>query len=745
MSSFTPRAWKSQSAPEAEHRIETLVEPPQSHDAVKSNNLPSSRNDFIGREKDVAEVQDLLDRHRLVTLVGSGGVGKTRLALQVGTELLDRYPDGVWFVDFAPINDPELVSSVIAQALGMSQQEGRRVDEAIPLWLERKKLLLIFDNCEHVLETVASLADAILKPAQDVRIVATSRQALNIVGEEPLRIPSLDVPAAIALFVSRATTADRSFSLTDDTAPIVADICRRLDGIPLAIELAAARVKVLPVPRLAERLNERFKLLTGGSRSALPRQQTLHALLDWSYDLLTEQEQRLFARLGIFAGGFDLDAATNVCGGEGLDELDILDLVGSLSDKSLVVADTSGEHERYRLLESTAAYALEKLGAAAEDDALARRHAEYFRDQANAAAERSGTGSTFAWLAGVELELDNYRTALAWALTQGNDAALGGAIAGDLSALWSEAGLGVEGRYWIGLALERVSEAEQPQIAARLWSALSMSSSGKRSYDEADRAMQLYATVNYAPGAARAQQKLAWALFNMGRLDEAKPMIEQALAKLRACGDASDVANCLDMQASIEWLRGDIRVARDYYAQALAAHKAIGNEAGIAIVLGNMAEVDFAGGHPEQALRAASEALEIHVRGKNARQIGTDYTNIAAYRIAVGDLPGARDSACAGLRVVRQARHEQLIAIVLQHFAVLAGLGSDARRGAQLLGYVDAQFTSLRLQRGPTEQWGYDKLIAALREKLSADEIATLGAEGATWSEDRAVEEALKV
>jgi predicted ATPase len=746
MSSFTPRAWKSQSAHETEHRAETPVEPTQPRDVfVKSNNLRIAATAFIGREQDVADIKELLERHRLVTLVGSGGVGKTRLALQVGTELLDRYPDGVWFVDFAPIGDPELVSSVTAQALGMSQQEGRRVDEAIPPWLERKKLLLIFDNCEHVVEAVASLAAAILATAPDVRMVATSRQALNTDGEEPVRIRSLDPLAAVALFVSRATTADRSFVLTDDTAPIVADICRRLDGIPLAIELAAARVKVLPVPRLAERLDERFKLLTGGSRTALPRQQTLHALLDWSYDLLTEQEQRLFARLGIFAGGFDLDAATSVCGGEGLDELDILDLVGSLTDKSLVVANTSGEHERYRLLESTAAYALEKLSASGERDALARRHAERFRDQAVAADERYGSGSVYAWVASIELELDNYRAALAWALTQCNDAVLGAAIAGALGYFWFNAGLAVEGHYWIGLALERIDEVEQPQIAARLWLALSVFSSGKRKHDEAERSVQLYVSVDDGRGGARARAQLAFGLFHMGRLDEAKATVEQALAASRACGDALSVAHCLNWQASLEGVRGDVRAVRELFAQALAANKALGNEPGTAVVLGNLAEMEFADGHPEVALGAASEALEIYSRGKNVAFIGVCHSNSAVYRVALDDLTGARGSAREGLRVARQARIEFDIAVALQHLALLSALGGDSRRGAQLLGYVDAQYVALEVQREFTERWGYDKLTATLRETLSADEIAQLSAEGVAWSEDRAVEEALQV
>jgi predicted ATPase len=758
MSSFTPRVWKSQSAPEAEHRAEPPVEQVQPRDVVQSNNLPIARTAFIGRDRDVAHVIERLSSHRLLTLVGSGGVGKTRLGLQVGAELLDRYPDGVWFVDFAPISDPELVSSVTAQALGMSQQEGRRVDEAIPPWLKRKKLLLIFDNCEHVVETVASLADAILTTAQDVCVVATSRQALGIDGEEIVRIPSLDVPhtiadltaasvmefAAVALFVARARSVDESFALTDDTAPIIADICRRLDGIPLAIELAAARVKVLSVPHLAERLNERFKILTGGSRSALPRQKTLSALLDWSYDLLAPQEQLLFARLGIFAGGFSLDAATNVCGGDGLDEIDILDLLGSLTDKSLVVADTSGTHERYRLLESTAAYALEKLNASGQREALARRHAEYFRDQAVAFTDHSHV-TTFASLAAMELELDNDRSALAWALTQGNDPELGGALAGGLRGLWFNAGLVVEGRYWIGLALDQISEGEQPKVAAGLWFALSTLSTGKRLRELAARAMQLYASVGDTRGAARAQRQLASGLSQIGRLDEAQTTIEQALAALRSCGDAFGVSYCLDTKATITRIGGDLRAARELYAQTLETSKALGDELGAPVVLSNMAEVEFADGHPDRALRAVTEALEVQLRGKNATNIGIHHINRAAYCIALDDIIEARDSAREGLRIARQVRHEALIAIAIQHLAVLAALGGHALRGAQLLGYVDARYTALGLRREPTERWGYDKLIAALRETLSEDEIATLGAQGATWSEDLAVEEALKV
>jgi tetratricopeptide (TPR) repeat protein len=313
-----------------------------------------------------------------------------------------------------------------------------------------------------------------------------------------------------------------------------------------------------------------------------------------------------------------------------------------------------------------------------------------------------------------------------------------------LEGLWRNAGLAVEARYWIDLALERVSEAEQPLIAARLRLALSALSWGKRGHDAAERAMELYASAGDARGIARAQSDSAWALYQMGRLDEAQATIEQALATARACGDAHNVASCLGVQACIAGLCGDVRAGRELYAQALAAYKTLGDESGAAFVLTNVAELEFAEGHPEQALHAASEALEIHLHAKNATDIAINHANSAAYRIALDDTTGARESAREGLQVARRTRDELVVAIALQHLALLA-LGTDARRAAQLLGYVDAQYTALGAQRETAEQWGYNKLMVSLRETLSADEIAQLAADGAAWSEDQAVEEGLKV
>ncbi len=757
------------------HRLKDLTEPeqvwqltieglPAEFPPLKSldtlpNNLPMQVTSFRGREHDLEEVKKLLAEHRLLTLVGAGGIGKTRLAMQVGADVLEQFSDGVWTGDLASITDPELVSSVIAKVVGMSQVEGHRVDESIPQWLKRKTVLLILDNCEHLLGVVAILADAIHRNCPRVRILATSRQALGVSGEQVMRLPSLDVPhkiadltpaavmefGAVALFVDRAQLIDRSFSLTDDTAPIVAEICRRLDGIPLAIELAAARVKVLSIPNLAQRLNERFKILTGGSRSSLPRQKTLSALIDWSYDLLTPQEQTMFARTAVFAGGFSLDAATAVCPGEGLDEIDILDLLSSLTDKSLVVANTTGEQERYHLLESTRAYALEKLAAAGERERLARRHAEYFRDQAQQADERHGIGSTAAWLATVEMELDNYRALLEWALKDGHDVALGAAAAGALQRLWVDGGLALEGRYWIGLAQATLDESTHPEAAARMWLSLSGFFSGKRKYDCAKRALSLYQLASDGRGAARAHIDLAFGLDQMGRLEEALGINTHALAAMRELGDKPEVANCLNVQAFIQSDRGDFAAGRALFAEALAAYKALGDELGIGRVLLNLAELEFKEGNAEEALRSVSETLEMEALGKNAHRLAVVHNNSSAYRIALGDVDGAHETARAGLRWARQAQDAFNVAVALQHIALLLALRREVRSAAHLIGYVNAQYMDLGNTREYTERWSYEKLMAALREHLSETEIEKLAAEGAAWSEDQAVEEALKL
>jgi predicted ATPase/class 3 adenylate cyclase len=486
------------------HRLRDLAEPehvwqvnindmPCDFPPLKSldtlpNNLPVQVTSFRGREQELEDVKLHILAHRLVTLVGAGGIGKTRLAAQLGAEILDRFPDGVWIADLAPITDSDLVSSVVAKALAVSQAHVRLLDESMTQSLKPKSLLLVLDNCEHVLETVASLADKIHRHCPNVRILATSRQALGVSGEKVIRLASLAVPdnvtnldstaalrfGAVALFADRASLVDQSFRLSDENASVVSDICRRLDGIPLAIELAAARVKAMSIPSLAQRLHRCFKILTGGSRTAVPRQKTLSALFDWSYELLSPEERMLFGRLAVFAGSFTLDAAACVCSGDGVERENILDLVASLVDKSLLVVDTNRYEERYRVLETTRQYASEKLTASGEHGRLASSHAVYYLGIAEKAQSSFGATPMGEWLASLDLDLENFRATMDWALVRGQDVAVGGSVAAALEMFWWHGGVEAEGLRWIESALRKLDDSQHADVAVRLRQAIAI-------------------------------------------------------------------------------------------------------------------------------------------------------------------------------------------------------------------------------------------------------------------------------
>jgi predicted ATPase/class 3 adenylate cyclase len=456
--------------------------PPLRSVASFPNNLPLQVTSFFGRENDMREIKQHIADHHLVTIFGAGGVGKTRLAIQCAAELLERFDDGVWIADLAPINEEQSVVNVVAEVLSVNQSQGGLDHAAIARWLGQKRLLLILDNCEHLIDSVARLVDNINRHCSEVRVIATSLQALGLSGEQLFRLPSLEVPpsqsaatpedaiqfSAVALFVDRATLADRSFRLTEENVALVTRICRRLDGIPLAIELAAARLRTMSCATLERHLDERFKILTGGSRSALPRQQTLEALIDWSYELLGPPERDLFDRLAVFAGAFPLAAAEQVCSGDGIAERDILALLTSLTDKSLVVVETAADEERYSLLESTRDYACAKLQARGLSDRGKHRYAAYYLALAQQFDRTSHVTDLGYWLALVERERRHFRAVLEWALEQGHDVAQGAELVVALEMFWWHGGVEAEGRYWIGSALTRLDAIAHPEIAARL-------------------------------------------------------------------------------------------------------------------------------------------------------------------------------------------------------------------------------------------------------------------------------------
>lgn len=785
VSGETARLVRDAMPPQAElhdlgsHRLKDLVEPehvwqlaaPGLRDIFPPllslgslpNNLPRQVTPLIGRDEVVAEVEALIAESPLVTLVGTGGVGKTRVALQAGADLLDDSGDGVWFVELAPLSDPSLVANAIALTLGLREQPERPLLETLLRYLKRKRLLLILDNCEHVISETARIAEAILRESPDVRLLATSREPLRIAGEHPYRMPSLEVPpevagltaeqatryGAVALFAQRAAISDAKFRLSDENAQVVTEICRRLDGIALAIELAAARVKLLTLTQLARKLDERFAVLTGGSRTALPRQQTMRALIDWSYDLLSAQEQRLFRRLSIFAGGWTLDAASEVCAGD-----DVFDLLAALVDKSLVVAEPAGEEQRYGLLESTREYARERLAQSGELEAIARAHANAYLDLAERLEGAFDTTPDRVWLSQTEPELENWRAALAWSLGARNDALLGQRLAAKLGDVWHTFGAS-EGLRWVHAALAAIDDATPSAVVAQLdlTEALLHESLGqtKLSYAPAERALSRFRKLDDRLGVASAQHIAGSSLAHRGLIAEGEALLRAALEASRKLGARRLTGRTLRRLATARVLAGDLAAARSLYAEAHAIFKATGAERNAALVATFLAELEFREGDAEAALRLAREALardrELHDR---IRAMFT-LSNAAAYLIALERYDEARELAREALALA--ARHENavLVATALQHLAACAALRraheepTDGARAARLIGFVDARLTELENQREYTEQQEYDRAIAALQNAIGASELERFVAEGRTWPAERAMAEGLAI
>jgi len=450
----------------------------------RTTNLPAAVSELIDRETELGEITALVIEHRLVSLVGAGGIGKTRLALEIGRHLLPRFADGVIVAELGPLSNAELVPATVASALGLTHVAGAMSQEGVAGAVGARKLLLIIDNCEHVIEAAARMAEALLRASPGVSLLATSREPLRASGEYVYRVPSLDVPAedtvedvfnhsAVRLFVSRARAAEPRFVAGGPVAAATAAICRRLDGIPLAIELAATRIVGFGVDGVAARLDDRFRLLTGGSRTALPRHQTMRATLDWSYELLSESERVVFRRLAVFVGAFTLAAATAVAASADIPAADVGDSVANLVGKSLLSADVGGAIVYYRSLETTRAYAREKLVESAEIDAFARRHAEYFRNFFEHAETELETRPTAEWLVAYRPHIDNLRGALDWAFSPSGDVGVAVALTAAAVPLWTHLSLLTECRARVEQAIMSLGQVpSDPRRDMRLYLAL---------------------------------------------------------------------------------------------------------------------------------------------------------------------------------------------------------------------------------------------------------------------------------
>jgi predicted ATPase/class 3 adenylate cyclase len=647
---------------------------------VLPGNLPRQVTTFVGREREIETLGELVRDRSVVTLTGVGGVGKTRLAVQVAAEVVPDFPDGAWLCELAPVGDPGAVWESVAASLGVQPFPGRALDEAVLEYLGPKRLLMVLDNCEHLLDAVAHLVDAVTHRCPSTAVLATSREGLALVGEQLVAVPPLSVPAegdeadalvhadAVRLFVDRAQDANREFVLTEHNAPAVAQLCRRLDGIPLAIELAAARVRVLTPEDLVKRLDQRFRLLTRGSRSALERHQTLRSAIDWSYDLLSAIERAALNRLSVFAGGCELSAAQAVLADDDLDAVDVIDALGQLVDKSLVdmrADEVAGT--RYSLLESIRQYAQERLEASGDADVLRHRHADYFVGVAEAAGPGLRSREQLVFSAAAARDVDNFRAALDWAVEVGSadhalrlvaPLAVAGMAIGDADLTWADA----------ARSIARAEEHELfPVVVA--WAAW-----GKVMRGDAKRGGELSAE------AEAAQQRLgtrhlwvhmasATAAFFSGDMDRAYEHAEEWVRRARPTGNAYELANALVMLAST--LQTSDRAAGlpiIEEAVHIARTGGIGSalSIGLTVLAGYMADDD-----PKRTRVILDEALAV------GRRVG-DRQAVAQVPLLRGWLAGQRAEWLAALRGALDAAEHRLALGDMQTMPGALGLASIA-------------------------------------------------------------------
>jgi len=511
---------------------------------ILPNNLPTQLTSFVGREKELADVKRLLSDTHMLTLIGPGGTGKTRLSIRSARDVLNQYPDGVWLIDLAPVLDPNLVPRTTAITIGLREEPQRPVIDMLCDYLSAKKIMIILDNCEHLVDACAQMAEHILKTAGDVRILASSREALGVAGEVTYRVPSLALPdkdhlpsldslnqfEAVKLFIDRATSALPSFAVTNENAPSLAQICFRLDGIPLAIELAAAKVRVLSLEQIAKRLDDRFRLLTGGRRTALERHQTLRAAVDWSYNLLPPEEQTLFRRLSVFVGGWTLEAVESACADESGSGVvggeDILNLIEQLINKSLVSTEEEHGESRYRMLETMRQYASEKLVESGESDTFHDRHLMFFMELAESAEPHLRRPEQLGWLDLLDSEIENLRAALDWSLDIASSVP-GLRLAGALGPFWEIRAHWIEGIHWLDSLLQKQGTAESAdeleargKALLRIVELMENTDDTERMLPAAEEAFKIY--ENRSDSRLKA---LAYGLLGMaiGRKDSSRP------------------------------------------------------------------------------------------------------------------------------------------------------------------------------------------------------------------------------
>ena len=717
-----------------------------------ATNLPIELDALIGREAELAELQELAHHNRLLTIAGPGGIGKTRLAVALGHAVRPRFPGGVQLIDLGPLADGSLVEGTVAKALGLQIGSGAEPVEAIAAALGDRPTLLLLDNCEHLLGGVANFVARLLGRTAAVSVISTSQERLRVEGEIVYRLDPLALPpqgaldagemarfGAVALFVRRVEVADRRFRIGQDNSAAIAEICRRLDGIPLALEMAAARVPMLGIEGLRSRLGERLRVLTLGARTAAARQRTLRDTVVWSCALLDADDRAVFRRLGVFAGGFSAQAAAEILASDDGDSWAVEDALGRLIDKSLVVAE-GGEIPRYRLLETLRMFAIEQLLEHGEQADFAARHAVWY-DRCFARAYDAWEETDDAvWIAAAAPELDNLRAALNWALRAADRAPLAISLAGAASLLWEKLSLFAEGRGYLERAEAMIDDATPPALAARLYrhsGSLWHPSDRPRALAALQRAAAIYRALGDEEALGSVLALMGSIQSFLGAADEAVRVLRDARGLLEGSKRRKSLFNVLNNLGALACTTGEMAQARDLFEEAMLIARPWSARDREATVLVNLAEIEFNLGRTESAVnRGRKAAALLRAIGQQA-DLGWALVNLTAYLLASERPDEALEVWSEGFRLVRPVGGFILRAGLEQAALLAAGQGrlTDA---ARLAGFVDAGYRNAGETRQPTEQTVHDLLWGKLEPGLSPHELARLTRDGAGWTEAQA-------
>jgi predicted ATPase len=739
--------------------------PPLTTLEASRHNLPAQLTSFIGREREIAEARKLFSSTRLLTFIGPGGTGKTRLCLQVAAEQIPEFKDGVWLIELAQLADPTYILSAIASTFNIRELQGAQLIDTVTDYLRGKQLLLILDNCEHLIEMCARLSDHFLHACPKLKMITSSREALGIDGETVYRVPSLSLPQDLAagdggisnglmnyeatrLFSERARKANSQFTLTKENARAVTQICKRLDGIPLAIELAAARVKLFTPQQIAERLDDRFKLLTGGSRTALPRQQTLRALIDWSYLTLNEMEQDVLRRLAVFSGGWTFEAAEAVAG-----EMEAMDGLSGLVNKSLVNVEEREDESRYRYLETIRQYAMEKLLESGDAVDVRDRHLAHFLEVSRRAEAHFGTTQRLLWVNRLEVEHDNIRSALGWALESDPESAL--QMVCSLSLFWMSHNYLTEGCYWCQAAITRADAAslEGDKIdptRARAYTVLALLSVNRGDHPTgqiaAKQGVALARGLDDKLILVNALTFLGFSSAYLGDVTLAFDSLHESEDICRKLGYRQELANVLQALASVTLEvhgAGATEQLQSYMEESLALSQGSVDPDAAVRTEGILARLAFYRGNLPEARKHADLMLDLHREMGDLLSVTGHQSEMAHVARQLGNFEEALGLYRETLQEWQEIGHRGAVAHQLECFAFIAKSQEQGERAVKLMGAAEALRAASNSPRTPQEAIEYDKELAGLRAGMDEKAFNLLWEEGQSMNMEQAVDFAL--